>query len=247
MTRITTVTSASEFPSELLIDWDEFTVRNKLDTTTFDSIKNRELSAKAVNVLLMQEKYKMYSIDNIIGYNTDDSNKAHTYGMKESDAFSNWIIDVKTKEKSFKNAMPTTFSITQAQYDALVIFFVNTGQINRSISLDGSSYNVKEKILDKQWETVASMIMNDRNNFGLNRRAGTIMILGDYGQLQNRSWMRNQGIQTLRRQFQFLTDGYMIRQAEHSYYRETQKFLPGMSELRQREVATLYKTNKYTT
>ena len=60
MTRITTVTSASEFPSELLIDWDEFTVRNKLDTTTFDSIKNRELSAKAVNVLLMQEKYKMW-------------------------------------------------------------------------------------------------------------------------------------------------------------------------------------------
>ena len=60
MTRITTVTSTADFPTELLIDWDEFTVRNELDTTTFDSIKNRELSAKAVNVLLMREKYKMY-------------------------------------------------------------------------------------------------------------------------------------------------------------------------------------------
>ena len=247
MTRITTVTSTADFPTELLIDWDEFTVRNELDTTNFDSIKNRELSAKAVNVLLMREKYKMYSTDNVIGYDTDDSNKTYTYGMKESDAFSNWIINIKTKEKSFKNAMPTTFSITQAQYDGLVIFFITTGQINRAISLDGSSYNVKEKILEKQWETVASMIMNDRNNFAVNRRAGTIMILGDYGQLQNRSWMRNQGIQTLRRQFQFLTDGYMIRQAEHSYYRETQKFLPGMSELRQREVAILYKNNTYAT
>ena len=69
------------------------------------------------------------------------------------------------------------------------------------------------------------------------------MVLGDYGYLNSRVFLRNQGIQRLRRKYGYLTSAYNKRQSEHSYYRETQKFLPNMSEMRQREVVNYYRTN----
>ena len=171
-----------------------------------------------------------------------DTNKTYTYGISEADAFSDWIIGIKKLEKGLKNVLPAKFNITQSQYDALVLFFVVTGQINKVQIIEGS-FDLKSDILSGNWETVASKISYDSRDFNISRQIGSIMILGDYGQPLPRTWMRNKGIQTTRRQYEFLIDGYQIRQAEHSYYRETQKFLPNMSEMRQREVVTYYRAN----
>ena len=244
MTRLTNTSTV--FPTSSLIEWSEFTIRNTLDTANEEVIENRELSAKAVSRLLQTYTFKMHTEKGVLGYITVDNDDKYPYGISEADAFSDWIISVKNKEKSLKNILPKEFYITQAQYDALVIFFITTGQVNKVQTTTGI-YDVKEKILAKDWETVASMIINDKRDFNLNQQAGTIMILGDYGYLNSRVFLRNQGIQRLRRKYSFIINGYNKRQAEHSYYRETQKFLPNMSEMRQREVASLYKTDSYTT
>ena len=123
MTRI--ISTSTVFPTTQLIEWSEFTVRNTLDTTIYEVIENRELSSKAVSKLLMNYNYNMFTTtEGIIGYNTDDSKNTYTYGISEADAFSDWIIGVKKKEKSFKNAMPKSFSLTQGQYDGLVIYYI---------------------------------------------------------------------------------------------------------------------------
>ena len=241
MTRI--ISTSTVFPTTQLIEWSEFTVRNTLDTTVYEVIENRELSSKAVSKLLMNYTYNMFTTTKgIIGYSTDDSQNTYTYGISEADAFSDWIIGIKKKEKSFKNVMPTSFSLTQGQYDGLVIFYIVTGQITKIHTIDGI-YDLRDNIFAKDWETVASKITYDQRDFKLNRQAGTMIMLGDYGNLQGRSWMRNRGIQHTRRQYGYIADGYKIRQAEHSYYRETQKFLPNMSEMRQREVVNYYRAN----
>tara|TARA_B100000965_G_scaffold238990_1_gene200346 strand:+ start:6916 stop:7629 length:714 start_codon:yes stop_codon:yes gene_type:complete len=236
------MSTSTVFPTSSLIEWSEFTIRNTLDTANEEVIENRELSAKAVSRLLMKYTFKMYTEKGVLGYNTLDSNEEYVYGISEADAFSDWIIGIKSKEKSLKNILPKEFYITQAQYDALVIFFTLTGQINKVQTVDGI-YDVRTEILAKNWEKVASMIINDKRDFNLNQQAGTIMILGDYGYLNSRVWLRNQGIQRLRRKYDYITSGYNKRQAEHSYYRETQKFLPNMSEMRQREVVNYYRAN----
>ena len=237
-----TAQTLQSYPSSKLIDWDDFTVKDSLDTSVLEVIENKELSAKGVSVLLNKYVFKMYTVNGVIGYNTTDSNKTYTYGISEADAFSDWIIDIKKLEKGLKNVLPAKFSITQAQYDALVIFFVITGQINKVQTIDGS-FDLKADILAGNWSTVASKISYDKRDFNFNRKAGTIMMLGDYAQPLPRTFMRNKGIQITRRQYEFIVDGYNIRQAEHSYFRETQKFLPNMSEMRQREVVTYYRAN----
>ena len=236
------VQTVQSYPSATLIEWSDFTVKDSLDTTLVEPIENRELSAKAVSVLLLKYVYKMYTVNGVIGYNTLDTNKTYTYGISEADAFSDWIIGIKKLEKGLKNVLPAKFNITQSQYDALVLFFVVTGQINKVKIVEGS-FDLKSDILSGNWETVASKISYDSRDFNISRQIGSIMILGDYGQPLPRTWMRNKGIQTTRRQYEFLIDGYQIRQAEHSYYRETQKFLPNMSEMRQREVVSYYRAN----
>ncbi len=240
MTRLTNTSTV--FPTSSLIEWSEFTIRNTLDTANEEVIENRELSAKAVSRLLQTYTFKMHTEKGVLGYITVDNDDKYPYGITEADAFSDWIISVKNKEKSLKNILPKEFYVTQAQYDALVIFFITTGQVNKVQTTTGI-YDVKEKILAKDWETVASMIINDKRDFNLNQQAGTIMVLGDYGYLNSRVFLRNQGIQRLRRKYGYLTSAYNKRQSEHSYYRETQKFLPNMSEMRQREVVNYYRTN----
>lgn len=229
------------FPTDQLVKWSEFTIRNTLDTSLTDVIENRELSSKALNMLLQNSRYNMYTDKGKIGYLTPDSAESYTYGMTEAEAYSDWVIDLKKKEKSFKNAMPANRLLTQAQYDGLVAFYYVTNQINKVVTVNGT-YELREQILAGEWETVASMILRDRRDFNLNRKAGTVIVLGDYGRLLGRSWLRNQGLQRLRRNYLSIVDGYQKRQAEHSYYRETQKFLPGMSEMRQREVVNYYRS-----
>ena len=236
------VQTVQSYPSAKLIEWSDFTVKDSLDTTLVEPIENRELSAKAVSVLLLKYVYKMYTVNGVIGYNTLDTNKTYTYGISEADAFSDWIIGIKKLEKGLKNVLPAKFNITKSKFDGLVLFFVVTGQINKVKIVEGS-FDLKSDILSGNWETVASKISYDSRDFNISRQIGSIMILGDYGQPLPRTWMRNKGIQTTRRQYEFLIDGYQIRQAEHSYYRETQKFLPNMSEMRQREVVSYYRAN----
>ena len=141
-----------------------------------------------------------------------------------------------------KNNLCTKLYLIFSYFVLKVLFFVVTGQINKVQIVEGS-FDLKSDILSANWETVASKISYDSRDFNISRQIGSIMILGDYGQPLPRTWMRNKGIQTTRRQYEFLSDGYQIRQAEHSYYRETQKFLPNMSEMRQREVVTYYRAN----
>ena len=100
------VQTVQSYPSAKLIEWSDFTVKDSLDTTLVEPIENRELSAKAVSVLLLKYVYKMYTVNGVIGYNTLDTNKTYTYGISEADAFSDWIIGIKKLEKGLKNVLP---------------------------------------------------------------------------------------------------------------------------------------------
>ena len=231
----------STFPKDLLIDFSEFTVYNKTDTANPKAIVDHELSSTALDRILMRTHFKAYAEDGVIGYVTSDVNESYRYGITHAEAYSHWIENVKVFEKKIRQILGATFTLTQCEYDGLVSFLVNTGQLNTVTTVSGS-YDLKTQILAKEWSTVASMIARDKTDSNSGGKDTSTIMLGDQGIVQSKSWSRNRGLQRLRRTFATLRDGYKIRQAEHTYYRETQQFLPNMSELRKREVVQHYRS-----
>lgn len=232
------------FPKNELIDFSEYTVYNKTDTANPKAITDHELSTTALNRILMRSRFNTYTTAGVIGYVTADTDESkYKYGITHAEAYSHWIENVKVFEKRIRQVLGTTFTLTQCQYDGLVSFFVNTGQLNTVTTISGS-YDLKTQILAKEWSTVASMIARDKTDYNSGGKDASTIMLGDHGIVQSKEWSRNRGLQILRRTFATLRDGYNIRQAEHTYYRETQQFLPNMSELRKREVVQHYRSTQ---
>ena len=74
----------------------------------------------------------------------------------------------------------------------------------------------------------------------LSRQADAkILMLGDYGVYKIRSLIKEQGIQTLVKEYSAgqLTTA-QTKQAEYIYYAETKRFLPNMTENRKRTIVT---------
>ena len=218
-------------------NWDIFTVQNA-ERIGFLLARNiTYVSDEMISLMLGQNDYRMfnYSVNNgqAIGYGVGDPTvKA---GVTESEAFSQWFGEIKQKERAFKASLPL-ISISQAHYDALFSLYCDTGTWKR-VQSDVGVYDVYSAVKAQRWLLVADMINDGKINTSARRQEARVLKLADYTNNRTRTFLRNEGIKFAINQY---TTGNLTesqkRQAENAYYRQTTAFIPGISEIRKREL-----------
>ena len=233
----------SQLPNSAQINWNEFTVLDEDKTTVQQNIKDLEIGDSTLKRVLGKTSMNMYTntTDQLIGYVTNDTQHLYRYGMTEEQAYADYLVWMKQAEKNFKTKLPTGFLLTQSQYDGLVAFYTTTRSINTVETIYGT-FDLKTHILNEDWAEVANLIAFDISNPNQTMIDSKTIMLYDNGYPKTRAWLRNQGLQRLRRYYHTTSDGYRRTQMEFAYYQETQQFLPGMSEARQREVVAYYRS-----
>ena len=234
------------------------------DTDNYSNIKiamdSLKISDNGVFLILGFERWRAYQYWNgseyRIGYNSlsDDTN---INGLTEDQAYSLFRQDLKIAEKRLRSELgnkPT--HLTQNQYDALVSFCYSVGSISKTV-ISKISYDLITAIRNaadadsgvesttEAWNNVASIIQNHSKAGDQRIAEASVLMLGDYSDLKDRSRLRTEGIQDMRIKYpdgykSDTKDGksteYQKRQAELVYYIEVTKFLPGMSEVAYRAV-----------
>ena len=234
------------------------------DTDNYSSTKiamdSLKISDNGVLLILGFERWRAYQYWNgseyRIGYNSlsEDTN---INGLTEDQAYSLFRQDLKTAEKRLRSELgdkPT--HLTQNQYDAFVSFCYSIGSISKAI-ISETNYDLITAIRNaagadsgvesttEVWNNVASMIQGYGEQRDRRIAEVSALMLGDYSDLKDRSWLRTEGIQDMRIKYPdgYKSDtkdgkstGYQKRQAELVYYIEVTKFLPGMSEVAYRAV-----------
>jgi len=222
-----------------------------------DSLK---ISDNGALLILGFERWRAYQYwsgsEYKIGYNSS-ANDTNINGFTEDQAYSLFRQDLKVAEKRLRSELgnnPT--HLTQNQYDALVSFCYSIGSISKA-TISKTNYDLITAIRNvadadsgvesttEAWNNVASIIQN-HDKVGDRRIAeASVLMLGDYSDLKERSRLRTEGIQDIRIKYpdgykSDTKDGksteYQRRQAELVYYIEVTKFLPGMSEVAYRAV-----------
>ncbi len=234
------------------------------DTDNYSSTKiamdSLKISDNGVLLILGFERWRAYQYWNgseyRIGYNSlsEDTN---INGLTEDQAYSLFRQDLKIAEKRLRSELgdkPT--HLTQNQYDAFVSFCYSIGSISKAI-ISETNYDLITAIRNaasadsgvesttEAWNNVASMIQGYGEQRDRRVAEASALMLGDYSDLKDRSWLRTEGIQDMRIKYPdgYKSDtkdgkstGYQKRQAEFIYYVEATKFLPGMSEVAYRAV-----------
>jgi len=202
-----------------------------------------QCSDELIPIVLANYRFRMYryqdTADNFykIGYGYGNSNTP--YGMTESEAYSEWIVEFKKKESSLQKQLPIP-SITVSQFDALLSLYFTTGSW-RTIESDEGIYDISSAIKNMQWTLVADMIANGKTNRTQRQLEAKILMLGDYRTDKSRNWLRNEGIQYTRTTYiRGITDNLAKKQAEISYYRQTAgAYLPNLTENKKREISNI--------
>ena len=174
-----------------------------------------------------------------IGYNTIND-KINGVGLRESEAYSEWLEDFKTKERKFKRLLSIK-TLSQSQYDALLCLYYFTGDFTK-VGTTARTFDLSQLIVDKKWDYIATALIDSGYNRLLTQPLATIMMLGDYGSRTERTLLRERGLQILRKEYPTLTDKVARQQAEYVYYVETKRFLPNLTQTRMRQIVTTANT-----
>ena len=224
------------------------------------ALESLKISDNGALLILSFERWRAYQYWNgseyRIGYNSSSSD-TNINGLTEDQAYSLFRQDLKTAEKRLRSELgdkPT--HLTQNQYDAFVSFCYSIGSISKAI-ISETNYDLITAIRNaagadsgvesttEAWNNVASMIQGYGEQRDRRVAEASALMLGDYSDLKDRSWLRTEGIQDMRIKYPdgYKSDtkdgkstGYQKRQAEFIYYVEATKFLPGMSEVAYRAV-----------
>ena len=219
-------------------NWDIFTVQNA-ERVGFLLARNiTYVSDEMIAIMLGQNDYRMFNYatasgKRAIGYGVGDAEAKA--GVTESEAFSQWLDYIKQKERAFKASLPL-ISISQAHYDALFSLYCDTGSWKR-VQSDVGIYDVYSAVKAQRWLLVADMINDGKVNPTARHQEARVLKLADYTNSRTRTFLRNEGIKFTINQY---TTGNLTqlqqRQAENAYYRQTTAFIPGISEIRKREL-----------
>lgn len=223
-----------------LIEFDLFTVKDSDAVNVLVPLNELEASERALNFSLRQTPWRGYkntspiTKHSQIGYNTTNelNNKL---GLTEKQSYSYWIENYKNAERKFKRLFPLDF-LTQSQYDGMVSLYFSTGSFDK-VGTENRKFNLVPFIKNKQWEYLATALTMSGSNRMVRQGEAKIIMLGDYGPFKDRSLIKEQGLQALRKNYpDNFTDSISKQQAENIYYAETKRFLPKMTLSRQREV-----------
>jgi len=224
----------STVDSKNLIDYSLFTVIDSDAVNTPILLSELEASDKLINAKLRNIKWIGYNKNSVIGYKGTVGLNGD--GLTEGEAYTIWIEDFKDKERAFKKQFPLT-SLTQTQYDAMLSLYADTGTFSR-VGKETRQFEIFDFVTDRKWDYVATALTlggADRLNRQLEAK---ILILGDYGVYKDRSYIKEEGIQALLKEY--ITNQMNDKQksqAEYVYYAETKRFLPNMIESRKRLLA----------
>lgn len=220
-----------------LIDYSRWTIDDTAVVETEQELRVLEASSDIINFSLRRFEWRCYktTLDNNtqIGYNTIND-KINGDGLLESEAYSEWLSDFKTKERKFKRLIAIK-TLSQSQYDTLLCLYYFTGDFTK-VGTPARTFNLSQWIVDKKWDYIASALIESGYNRLLTQPLATIMMLGDYGSRTERTLLRERGLQILRKEYALLTDKLARQQAEYIYYVETRRFLPNLTQTRQRQI-----------
>lgn len=224
-----------------LIEFDLFNILDNDAVNTLVLVKDLEASESIINLILRKLKWSGFSYidkDGVtkIGYGT--TNNITSEGLTEQDSYFNFIDLFKNKEKQFKRIIPVD-NLSQTQYDGLLSLFFFTGDI-RYVGTDKRKFFIFDYIKNGDWNYLASTLILSGFDRTLRQSEAKVIMLADYGSTKDRSLIKEQGLQTIRTLHpdRFETD-LAKRQAEYSYYAETKRFLPNMTQSRKRQIVKL--------
>jgi hypothetical protein len=216
-------------------NWEDYTV---LDTELYETeiyIDNVFASNTLVSVALNNFKYNGYDGK---GYSVGTA----TRGITEEEAYNIWIEDFRRKERNFIRQLKSLGlnEISQSVFDGLLLYYLLAENFTIVYAMEGR-YNIRDHIANKNWDTVAGIILRDHANRQNSIRAATILRLADYGNPKTRGWLRANGIFEMRASNQIgLLSGDKLTRARFAYYAETLEFLPLTPNSIKRDIAKRY-------
>jgi hypothetical protein len=220
-------------------DWNEFTLKDESWNTNVD-INSITASVTVKSVTLNMSRYSGYDGH---GYNVGNANR----GITEQEAYNIWITDFQLNQRTLLKQLKSfgLNSIPQCVYDGLLLYFIINGNI-LFVTAPEENYEMREYIVGKDWDTVASMIKRSNFNKQFCARAATIIRLSDYGKTKSRTWMRQSGIFNMRDRNELgALNGDMLKRARFAYFAETANFLPNTPEGVKRTIATEYESTVF--
>lgn len=222
-----------------LVEFDLFTKMDADAVNVEIPLTDLEASENLLNFMLRIPGWKGYKFNNgkQIGYGT--SANTDGIGLTERESYNDWITVVKQKERKLKNILPVN-SLPQSVYDALLSLYYHTGSISK-VGTEQRLFEILEYVKNKQWQWLATALISSNNQRIIRQGEARIMMLADYGTYKSRDLLRAEGIQDIRSKYPALLDDDQKMQAEYIYYAETQRFLPNMDPLRQKQVVRQYK------
>jgi|TARA_R110002074_G_scaffold336462_1_gene506984 hypothetical protein len=230
------IVGVTKITDDMLIDFTPFSITS-LYSATEHPLLNLEASSNLINFALRQTPWTPYRYlkGNIYytGYGTKKD--INTDGMLETTAYSFWLEDFKNVEKNFKRLLPLD-TLTQNQYDALLSLYYFTGEWGK-VGSTSSQINIKQYILDKKWDYVATALINSGSNRVRTQTEAKMIMLGNYGRYTDRALLKSTGLSLIEKNYpDYIEDTIAKRQAEYIYYAETRKFLPGVSQTRKKQI-----------
>lgn len=226
----------TQVPTYFNTTWTDYTVRDHESHET--NIALDELYASD-NLTLTALNLNSYT-----GFNKEAYGITSTVerGITEQESYNIWIGVFQNKQRIFRKQLKSMGLTTMPQsvYDGLMLYYWITGDMLTVTSGEGI-YDTKESILNKDWDTLASMIMRSNVYKQYCVKAATILRLADYGKPKSRTWLRTNGIYKMRADNQIgLLNDEQLRHARFAYYAETLDFLPLTPNSIKRDIAKRY-------
>jgi hypothetical protein len=237
------VVRPSKVTSDMLID---FTIFPKVEaniSNTLIPLSDLETSDLLINFALRQTPYIPYKNKNKktkqlqIGYGLTEKLN-NPVALEESEAYGYWIDNFKNKERAFKKFFPLD-TLTQTQYDAMVSLYFFTGAWDK-VGSEIVKFDLKPYILERNWDYVATALINNGKDRLRTQSEAKIMMLGNYGRHTPRSMLQSKGINLIRGEYPRQKDPIAKQQCEYIYYVDQRKFLPGLTQSRMRQIVDLY-------
>lgn len=217
--------------------WSDFAAQDPdLVNNTID-INEIALSENAKLTALNFSRYRGYA-QQAYGEGSVDT------GITEQQAYDIWSLSLQTEQRKFLRRLRELEikTISQAVYDGLFLYYWATGKDTTVESLDGI-YDFRVALVNKDYDTVASMIVRSSINKDKCIRAASVMRLADYGKNKTRSQLRTEGIFYMRSANELgMFNEDELNRARFAYYAETLKFLPYTPEGVKRNIIKEYES-----
>ena len=245
-------TRYKELPIE--INYDDQSLSPHYSSTPINT-KTAAISDAGLNFMLGKELYRGHrhwdGEKYVMGYRY--SGEAFPNGITETNAYRLWITDVTKAQNNLRKRLNNSPEfVLQHQWDALVSMFYDTGSIDYT-QTEGYEFDLIYFIQKGTIDQVSSAIQIDNRTPTRRIAEASLFRLCNYGSMKPRSWLRNEGIQYIRKNYLTLknkdggVDKTAQQQAQYAYYKETTKFIKDISEIDRRRIINLVKQETDTT